>query len=230
MSTSTALMPAEAPVSPDQSLRILPIHADLLPGEITSGRNARRTRFLLIGAVVLVAVVMGGWYAFADMQRDLASDDVASVTEQADKVRGSMRSNPEYTSVTKVITERDEITADLKVALAKDLPWYTLMDALRAAATKKGGSLTTVTASLPEQVAAGSAATDTIGTLQISGTAKDKATVANVTDALAGVEGVSHVYLTAVGGEGSKWTFTLTAAIDKDYVCGRYSIKTCGSK
>lgn len=232
MSTSTALMPLDPAVSPEQAMRVLPIRANLLPPEITSGRNARRTRVLLIGAVVLVAVVMGAWYLLADRQRDLAADDLASVTDQVDRTRQSIKNNKEYAAVTKVIKERDEIDADLKTVTAKDLPWYTLVDGLRAAAAKKGGTITDVTAILAEDTAAaaGTATAGTVGTLQIEGTAKDKAAVADVLDALSGVDGVTNVYLTATSQSVKSWGFTLSAAVKSDYVCGRFSAKTCGSK
>ncbi|MEU4244023.1 PilN domain-containing protein [Actinoplanes sp. NPDC026619] len=230
MSTSsTALMPLDPAVSPDHAMRILPIRANLLPPEVTSGRNARRTRFLLIGAVVLVVAVMGGWYVLADKQRDLVSQDLTSTTEQADTIRNTMRTNKEYSQVTTVINDQTAITTDLTTVLAKDLPWYTLMDTMRSAASKKGGTLTSVSATMTDDTTA--ASTGTVGSLQIAGTAKDKAAVADVIDALAGVDGVTDVFLTAASADSTnKWAFTITAAVDKDYVCGRFSTKTCGSK
>jgi type IV pilus assembly protein PilN len=229
MSSSTALMPLDPAVSPEQALRILPIRANLLPEEILSGRNARRTRFVLIGAVVLVAAVMGGWYLLADSQRDLASSDLASVTKQADGIRDTMRNDEKYKNVTTVITERDEIKGSLKTVLTKDLPFYTLIDGVRGAAEKKGGALTAVVATVPEETAANAAA-GTVGTLQIAGTADDKAEIADVVDAIAGVDGVVNVYLTAASGQGNSWIFTLTADISTKYECGRFSATTCGSK
>ena len=59
--TTTALMPIDPAVSPQRVARILPIRANLLPSEITAGRNARRTRFALIGAVLVVVVVLARW-------------------------------------------------------------------------------------------------------------------------------------------------------------------------
>ncbi|GAA0532345.1 hypothetical protein GCM10010172_11390 [Paractinoplanes ferrugineus] len=228
MSTSTALLPLDPAVSPEHAVRILPIRANLLPPEILAGRNARRTRFLLIGAVVLVAAVMGGWYLLADSQRDLAASDLASVTKQADGIRDTMRNDEKYKNVTTVITERDEIKGNLKTALAKDLPLYTLIDAVRSAAEKKNGTLASIVASLPE--GGNGISADAVGTLQISGVAKDKATTADIVDALAGVDGVQNVYLTSAAGQSGIWTFTLTAEISTKYECGRFSAKTCGGK
>ncbi|GIF19131.1 hypothetical protein BJ973_006177 [Actinoplanes tereljensis] len=228
MSTSTtALMPVDPAVSPEQALRIVPIRARLLPDEVTSGRNARRTRLFLIGAIVLVVLVMGGWYLLADKERDLAANDLASVTEQVDTAR---KDTHDYDEVTKVITEQDEIVADLKIALAQDLPWYTLLDAMRSAATKKGGTISNLVGNLDTDTTTSTTTTGTIGELQIGGSAKDKATIANVIEALAGVDGVEDVYLTAATKQDDTWTFTATAAISSDYVCGRFSTTTCGSK
>jgi len=230
MSTgTTALMPLDPAVTPEAALRILPIRANMLPPEISASRNARRTRVVLIAAVLMVCLVMGGWYVLADKQRDLAAEDLASVTDQVDSVRAATHAK-KYTQVTDVINESEEITTDLKSVLAKDLPWPTLLNDIRTTATKKSTTLTNVVANLSEDTTSGKAG-DTVGTLQISGSAKDKVTIANFLDALAGVDGVEDVYLTAATAQNAgKWTFTLTAAIATDYECGRFSIKTCGSK
>ncbi|MET0416107.1 MAG: hypothetical protein ABW022_08820, partial [Actinoplanes sp.] len=57
--TTTALMPIDPALSAQHVSRIPPIRANLLPSEITSGRNARRTRLVLIGAVVVVLALLG---------------------------------------------------------------------------------------------------------------------------------------------------------------------------
>ncbi|MFD0518050.1 PilN domain-containing protein [Paractinoplanes durhamensis] len=209
-------------------MRILPIRANLLPDEIMQGRNARRTRVLLVAAVVLVALVMGGWYWLADKERDLAASDLASVSDQTERVRAETKAK-EYQKVTDAITGRDAIVADLKVALAKDLPWATLLDAVRGAGTKHGVEFTNVVSTLITDPSV-AAKSDNVATMQISGTAKSKATIADFLDSVAKVDGVQDVYLTAATEvDSGSWTFTMTAAVGKDYLCGKYTT-TCGSK
>ncbi|MFF5291297.1 hypothetical protein [Paractinoplanes globisporus] len=231
MSTSTtALMPLDPALSPEHLNRILPIRANLLPPEITAGRNARRTRILLAGVAALVVVVMGGWYWHADQQRDLAVSDLASVTGQADTIRKELKKKDEELKVTSTLQERDEIAGDLKTALTRDLPWQTLLDSLRTTATAKSVTLTTITGALAME-ASGTAATSTTsaisGSLSLTGTAKDKPTIAGFVDAVGKVTGVTDAYLTAATQQDANWTFTLTADIKTSYLCGRFSAKTC---
>jgi hypothetical protein len=222
---TTALMPLDPALSPRQVTRVLPIRANLLPGEITAGRTARRTRGVLIGAVGLVILVMGGWFLFADKQRDLVGQDLASTTQQVDTVRAETRKDA-YAKVTDTKKDRVAIDGELKSALKNDLPWATLLDSVRSTATRKSVGITTIIANLDDpKVAAGAkAAGSDVGTLSISGTAKDKKTIAGYVDALAGVHAVSDAYLTAANQvKPGSWTFTLTADITDEALCGRFT-------
>ena len=229
MSTSTtALMPLDPALSPEHINRILPIRTNLLPEEITAGRNARRTRFVLAGAVVLVAGLTSGWYIQADKQRDQVNVRLAAVTDKVDKLRRDTRA-PELNKVTDTITKRDAIAADLTSALRKDLPWQTLLDSLRATAAAKKATLGTIVASLDADNGGTTAASDIVGTLSLSGTAKDKPTIAGFVDAVAKVTGVTDVYLNSASQQTTGWSFTLNASIKTSYLCGRYSAKVCPS-
>jgi Tfp pilus assembly protein PilN len=230
MSTSTTtLLPLDPAISPEHVNRVLPIRANLLPAEITAARNARRTRVVLAGMVVLVVVLVGGWYWHADKQRDLVNTDLASVTKQVDTIRKETRSD-EYKTVTTKIETRDQIVADLKQALAKDMPWQTLLDSLRSTATSKKVTLGSIVGALDEDPNGTSAASDTVGTMTLTGEARDKPTIAGFVDAVAKVPGMTDVYLTAANQkDATTWTFTLTTSIKTSYLCGRYSTKTCTS-
>jgi cytoskeletal protein RodZ len=231
MTTSTtALMPLDPAVSPEQVNRILPIRANLLPDEITAGRNARRIRFVLIAAVVLVVVVMGGWYLFAAKERNLALDDANSTDQQVSTVRNQTKKK-EYADVSNAIDTTKELNSDLNGTLAQDLPWNTLLDQVRHTATGKEVAITAIQATLTDtdtQTQTASAAVTTVGTLQITGTAADKKTIADFVDALPTMKSgkvypVTNAYLTAASAQGDNWTFTLTAEITKDALCGRFT-------
>jgi hypothetical protein len=185
---------------------------------------------VLAGAVVLVALLTGGWYFQADKQRDLVNKDLAVVTGKVDKLRKDTKA-PELTKVTDTIAQRDAITADLKSTLQKDLPWQTLLDSLRTTAANKKATLTTIVAALTADTGSTTTTTtsDTVGTLTLSGTAKDKPTIAGFVDAVAKVTGVTDVYLNSASEQATGWSFTLTASIKSSYLCGRYSAKACPS-
>jgi Tfp pilus assembly protein PilN len=229
MSTrTTALLPLDPALSPEHINRILSIRTNLLPEEITAGRNARRTRVVLAAAAAVVVLLTGGWYFQADKQRDLANEDLASVTGQVDAIRRETKTK-ELTKVTDTIEQRDTIAADLKSALQKDLPWQTLLDSLRTTATTKNATLTTIVAALVTDTGTATTSSDTVGTLTLSGTAQDKPTIAGFVDAVAKVNGVTDVYLNSASQQNSKWSFTLTASIKTSFLCGRYSAKACPS-
>jgi hypothetical protein len=224
--STTALLPLDPALSPEHLNRILPIRTNLLPEEITAGRNARRTRVVLAGAMVLVALLTGSWYWQADKQRDLAEQDLVSVTGQVDTMRKQTKAKA-LTKVTDTIEQRDAIAADLKTAQHNDLPWQTLLDSLRATAADKSATLQTLVATIADDTGGPKTTADTVGTLTLAGTAKDKPTIAGFVDAVAKVDGVTDVYLTAASQGPTNWSFTLTASIETSYLCGRYSDKAC---
>lgn len=223
----TALMPLDPAVSPQQALRILPIRANLLPQEITAGRSARRTRTILIFAVVLTLGVLGGWYMFADKQRDLAGDDLASITKEVDGIRAETKEE-KYTKVTATIAEKNDITENLEQAMGNDLPWNRVVGSLRETGVAKV-TITQISGTLNEEATNATAtapaggATKSVATLSITGSAPDKATIAEYLDAAAEVDGVTNVYLASAGAKGAEWTFVVNAEITSERLCGRFT-------
>lgn len=219
----TALMPLDPAVSPQQALRVLPIRANLLPDEITAGRNARRTRTILIFAVVLALGVLAGWYLYAVKDRDAANQDLAAVTKQVDATRAETKAD-KYTRVTNTIEQRETITNQLKTAMGDDLPWYTLADELRKTGVANV-TIDNIAGQLDKDATAGATtAKKKAGTVTVTGNAKDKKTIAAYVDALADADLVTNVYLTAgTEQEGKGWSFTLTADIPNSALCGRFT-------
>jgi hypothetical protein len=240
MSTgTTALMPLDPAVSPEQANRILTIRTNLLPDEIRAGRNARRIRFFLIVAVVLAVVVMGGWYLYAVKQRNMALDDSNSTDRQVADVRNKINQK-KYSDVQKDIDNTKSLNDDLKSTLARDLPWDTLLNQIRGTATTKSVTISAIVGTLAEQDkstsgTASSSVTGIIGTLQISGRAKDKKTIADFVDAIAtmtapGGPAVTNAYLTSATEQSQStedptrnWIFTMTASITAKAECGRFT-------
>lgn len=233
MSTSTtALMPLDPAVSPEQATRILPIAANLLPEEIRAGRNARRVRAFLVVAAILVCVVMGGWYVYAVKERTVAHDDSVSADGMVAHVREQMHAK-KYVDVTNSITTADALRADLKDALPQDLPWATLLNQLYATAKAKKITLDTVVATVSDTsssaTTASTATAGTVASIAITGSGLNKKIIADFVQAVpdisaGGVHPLTHAYLTvATGPSDSGWTFTMNVDVATDAECGRFT-------
>ena len=217
--TTTALMPIDPAVSPQRVARILPIRANLLPSEITAGRNARRTRFALIGAVLVVVVVLALWYLYAVQAKNTAAENLETATQQ---VRLAQKSKASHNELTKTINEQETITTQLKTLLASDLPWATTLDTLRATGTAAGVDITEIVGTVTDDGGPATAG-GTAATLSITGTAPDKKTVALFVEKLATLTGVTDPYLTTATQNGDTVDFALTAELTSAARCGRFT-------
>jgi Tfp pilus assembly protein PilN len=222
-STPTALMPIDPAVSPAQVSRVLTIRANLLPDEIRADRNARRTKVVLIGAVIAVIAALAGWYLYAVQQVSTANENL---TTAADQVRRAQNDKKKYSGAQQIIDDRDAVKADLKTLLATDLPWAATMDSLRADAKATDVVISAISGTVLEDDSAptGTAARakPPVATLAITGTAPDKKHVAAFLDRLANHKGVTDPYLTTAAGEVGI-TYALTAKLTKDALCGRFT-------
>jgi hypothetical protein len=217
--STTALMPIDPALTTQQVSRIPAIRANLLPSEITSGRNARRTRFVLVGAVILVALLLGLWYVYAVQQKEAADKDLAAAAEQ---VRVTQKHKNTFNELTGMITQQETIAAKLADLLAADLPWAATLDKVRSTGAAANVTIAEMTGSLnsTDDVAANS---KVVGTIALTGSAADKKTIANFVDNLATLDGIANPYLTVANEEENSVSFTLTAEITTDARCGRYT-------
>ncbi|MGK5681051.1 hypothetical protein [Actinoplanes sp. URMC 104] len=231
--TPTALMPIDPAVSPAQVSRVLPIRANLLPGEILAGRNARRTRIALIGAVVIVVAVLAAWYLFAVQSLSGANENLATASDAVQRAQNDKKA---YRDVVTVIKDRDTATADLKTLMADDLPWAKTLDTVRdnAKATDVtidniGGTLQQAGApgaAAPAAAGSGTSTTDkdrTVGTLTVTGHAPDKKHIATFIDKLATLEGITDPYLTTATNGTNGVSYALSLDITSAALCGRFT-------
>lgn len=216
---STALMPIDPALSARQATRLLPIRANLLPTEITAGRNARRTRLVLAGAVLLVVVLLGVWFLYALQQKSDADADLAAATEQIQAVQ---KRKSGYRGLTAAISQQEAIAGQLKTLLKDDLPWASTLDTVRNSGTRAGATVTQMTGSLVGMDNAGTTA-GAVAILSISGSAPDKKTVANFVDALATLDGIANPYLTSATQDKGGVQFSLTAELTAEALCGRHT-------
>lgn len=229
---STALMPVDPAVSAQQVNRILPIRAQLLPDEIKEGRSARRTRYLLIGIVVVVILALAGWYAYAVRQVSAAEDNLAAATDQ---IVAAQNSKKPYGELTGIINETKMVDAQLQKLLSADLPWATWLDRLRGTGTQAGLTIKSVNGSVAGEQApvvppGGGTSSTPVATLTLTGTAPDKNTIARYVDLLNTTPGVANSYLTSANQTEKGLEFSLSADLTGDVLCGRFNEKKCGGK
>jgi len=234
---ATTLMPVDPAVSPQRVNRLLTISANLLPEEVIAGRRARRTRTWVIGIVVLVALLCGGWIAYADHQRQEADRELTAVTSDVVSLQRDQRG---YASVVQLRIEADELKGQLQTVMANDLDWAALLKMLRGtgpagievsdvsgkiAAAADGGGATTSAGSLPS-----TSTSSSIGTVTVTGSAPDKEAVAAYVDALGRQTTIANPYVTSVtknteevaGANGNGVTFSINVDITSKALCGRF--------
>jgi hypothetical protein len=225
---STTLMPIDPALSPQRVSRVLTISADLLPDEIVAGRRARRTRSWVLVVLVLVLAGLGGWYALAERDLRVATDELTAVTDEATALQ---RRQNDFAPVVDVQAETTTITKQLSTLLANDLPWATLTDALRDTGTTAGVTVGGMSGTLNDAAAGASGAVSlpsttgsaTIGSVTVTGTAPDKPSVAKYVDSLSGLTIVANPYLTSVAEADGKVQFSLTVDITANALCGRFT-------
>jgi hypothetical protein len=219
MAQTTGLLPIDPAMSPQYVNRVLPIRANLLPSEITSDRNARRTRYGLLGAMLLVIVLIGAWFVYAVRSVSDAENHRDSVAGQ---VRDAQHRKASHQDLTSIVDQRTELTGTLGSLLADDLSWATLMDRVRGV-SPKGLSASSIMGTLADDKTGGGP----MGMLTVTGNAPDKRTVANYVDALTKVKGVANPFLTSASDSSDGGvTFTITAEITTDALCGQFT-KSC---
>ena len=229
---TTALLPLNPTASPQQITRILPIRANLLPPEIVAGRAARRMRLFVIVAVVIVVVGIGAWYADAFRDEKQTIRDRDAVIGQVDGAR-ALQDTDAYRQVTTTIQANKAYRAQLKTLMANDLPWSVVLDDLRSTATARQITIGSITAAAAEKQGSSAGSLPTSGTastmfaVTISGTAKDKKSIASYITGLAKVHGVANPYLTTATNEASSMSFTINVAVTSTALCGRFSATTC---
>ena len=230
--TTTALMPVDPAISPQQVSRVLNLRADLLPQEIIDTRRGRRTRAVVIVALALTVALMGVWRWHVT---ELESEAIAEADQVAAQLSAVQKRQSEFTALKQAKNARTSMTAQLSTLLATDLPWSTLLDRLRATGAAGDVTVTGVSGSLLEangSTAAtlpGSSTSKTVATLTVTGTAPDKKAVARYVTALADVPGVADPYLTNAAENDETVDFSLTVNVTEQALCGRFSKTECTS-
>jgi hypothetical protein len=146
----------------------------------------------------------------------------------------------EFDETLKVQSDTKLLNEQLRAAMANDLDWAALLATLRNAGAPSHISVAGVNGQLNDAKSTESttnvlpgSATDTVGTLVVTGSGPDKKAVAAYVDALGKQSVVTNPYVTSVASDtGGGVTFSLRLDIERAALCGRFTTacKTPGGK
>jgi Tfp pilus assembly protein PilN len=239
---ATTLMPVDPATSPQRAWRILTISAHLLPEEISAARRARRTRAWVLVALVVVVVLLAGWFLYAAKAKIDADNELADYAGEAARLQSSQ--NKDFSDVVEAQNQSAALDKNLKTLMANDLPWATLLDTLNNAAASSGVEVSGVTGALTSAGSNGAATAAntgtvtlpssskaiTIGTLTLTGVAPDKPSVAKFVDTLSKLTTVANPYLTSAAQGDTGVQYSLQLDITGAALCGAYSTACKGGK
>jgi Tfp pilus assembly protein PilN len=209
--------------------RYVSVVANLLPEEIAAARRcALLQRRIAAGLVCLLAGLVG-LYVLSTMQTSRARSALA--TAQAETAALQQRLHA-YQPLIDAQGRLATIDSQLGTLMAADVPWRGMLATLDRHAPH-GTTITAVTASITQGVPGALPATTptadplnasgtSIGTLTISGTAPDKASVATYLTALGRLPQLAAPLLTGTTSQGGSTTFSITADVTPRALGGRF--------
>jgi Tfp pilus assembly protein PilN len=212
--------------------RIPPIAANLLPVEIIETRRIRKVRGIVVSALVVFALLLGGWFGQARYQTAEARQSLRTAESDVQRLT---RQQQAFATVVAVQAESQAIRSDLAVLLANDLRWARLLSSLRKAApadvqingafgslvsgaTSSGGG-----SAAPQLPSASGEAP--IGTLTVTGSGATKMAVAAYVDALGNLPGLANPLLGDATLQEGAVQFTVRLDITRAALGGRYTSK-----
>jgi type II secretory pathway pseudopilin PulG len=220
---TTALMPLDPSVSPQQAARVLTIRADLLPPEIRDSRRARRTRTLIAILLVATLAVLGAWYWQAVVAKQAADDAYNETFQTLTKTRADQKTD-ELKALVEYQEDGETLNSELKAILTNDLSWTNMINVIRDRAedTDPNMTINDISASLapPGSTEAGDGQ---VGTLTVSGIADNKRVVADYVNELGDLEDLVNPFVTSVTKDDDGFSFTLSITITDKALCGRFS-------
>lgn len=217
------------PLSPDhQPWPLFAVAADLAPAEVAQARHERTLRLVAAAIVAVAIVVTAGWSALAFQQTASARGQLQGKQAQY------LALQHQQAGFGQLVTDQATIgalTAQLHQLMTSDTTWGTLLPAVRSAApagvgigsiagslTAASNSPTTPTSTAP----VGNSAA--IGSLTVSGTAADQATVAGFADALGRLPGLANPFVANTTEQpGAGFQFTIQLDVTRAALGGRWS-------
>jgi hypothetical protein len=232
---STTLIPLDPAATVQRSTRILSISANLLPEEVVAARRARRTRGWVFVVVAIVAVLCASWFALALHEKHDAQEELNAANATVADLRNAQK---QFDETLKVQADTKLLNEQLRVVMGNDLDWAALLATLRNAGAPShitvdgvNGQLNVAKETEATTNLLPGSATDTVGTLVVTGGGPDKKAVAAYVDALGKQSVVTNPFVTSVASDTSGGvTFSLRLDIKRTALCGRFTTacKTSG--
>ncbi|WP_066462570.1 PilN domain-containing protein [Sanguibacter suarezii] len=102
---------------------------DLLPPEVRAGRGLSQLKRLLAAGLVLVLILAGGVYGWAQLADQSANDHLA---ESQDEASALVRERQKYAEVPAVLKALENITAARGFGMSTEIQWRPYIDAIAA--------------------------------------------------------------------------------------------------
>jgi hypothetical protein len=212
--------------------RTLSITVNLLPPEIAESRRVRRVRRVVLSALAVVVALLAGWYGLASYQTVQARRGLDSAESDVQRLQ---RQQNAFADLIGVQRESQTIRTQLSALLASDLRWSGILTAVQNAAPA-GVRLTNVAGALTPAAGSGGATGGgpagaqlpnttgrrLVGSLTVTGTAGNKAMVAEYVDRLGKVPGLGNPFLASSMPEDTAERFTVRLDITDATLGGHY--------
>lgn len=228
---ATTLVPPTPAPAPARSAagetRFVPVRANLMPEEVLSARQALVVRKQVLLGLVVMLVVLIGWFGLSWWQTRSANSKLDDLQRQGVALQSQQG---KYTPLVHAQSEITNTRTQLDQLMVGDLSWKDMLTTLRDKAPA-GVVLQTISGDVSDGTAGTSTTTAvlnqtgsaSVGQLSITGTAPDKRTVAAYADALSRVKGVAAPLISSVQSSARPVTFTITADITSAALGGRYA-------
>jgi hypothetical protein len=229
---TTTLMPPESAAPAETPSRTLSITVNLLPPEVVEARHVGTVRRIVLSALVVVVALLTGWYGVASYQTAAARGSLSSAESD---VRRLERQQRDFADLVGIQKESQTIRNELSTLLASDLQWSAVLAAVQGAAPA-GVQITNVAGALTSAgngTGGGSTGPQLpnttgrrlIGSLTLTGTASNKAAVAEYVNKLAAVPALGNPFIASSMPQDKVERFTVRLDITDSALGGRYPSK-----
>jgi Tfp pilus assembly protein PilN len=214
-----------------RSVRFVAVRASLLPDEVITSRRTQLVRKqVLLGLMIVVALLIA-WFGISWWQTSASHSDLDDAQHRTVALHDQQH---EFAPLVNAQADASAIRTHLQKLMVGDLSWKAMLTTLRSKAPA-GINLTTVTGKVTTAIATNNSASTTsgvlnqtgkasVGTLSVTGTARDQRSVAAYADRLATVKGLTAPLISSVTAADHTLTFTVDLIITTEALGGRYTL------